>query len=75
MQIPVCLWFLTRNKTADAKRNFRARPGETLFIDARRMGTLIDRVHRELTPEDIALREIIEGKIDYELYDAEVHGE
>ena len=51
--IPVCLWFLTRNKKADPKRGFRDRSGETLFIDARRMGQLVDRVHRELTPEDI----------------------
>ena len=49
-QIPVCLWFLTRNKT-DGKR--RDRRGETLFIDARKLGTLIDRVHRELTDDDI----------------------
>ncbi len=54
-QIPVCLWFLTRNKKADLKRGFRDRGGETLFIDARRMGKLVDRVHRELTPEDIDL--------------------
>ena len=33
---------------------FRDRRGETLFIDARKMGTLIDRVHRELTDDDIA---------------------
>ena len=33
---------------------FRDRRGETLFIDARKMGTLIDRVHRELTDEEIA---------------------
>ena len=52
-QIPVCLWFLTRNKKADGRRGFRDRSGETLFIDARRLGTLVDRVHRELTPEDI----------------------
>ncbi len=52
-QIPVCLWFLTRNKKADPKRGYRDRSGETLFIDARRLGTLVDRVHRELTPEDI----------------------
>ncbi len=52
-QIPVCLWFLTRNKKADPKRGFRDRSGETLFIDARRMGQLVDRVHRELTPEEI----------------------
>ena len=50
-QIPVCLWFLTRSKT-DGKR--RHRKGETLFIDARKLGTLIDRVHRELTDTDIA---------------------
>ena len=50
-QIPVCLWFLTRNK---GNGRFRDRRGETLFIDARKMGTLIDRVHRELTDEDVA---------------------
>ena len=55
-QIPVCLWFLTRNKEAryiagDGK--YRNRKGETLFIDARKMGTLVDRVHRELNDEDI----------------------
>ncbi len=52
-QIPVCLWFLTRNKKADPKRGYRDRSGETLFIDARRMGQLVDRVHRELTAEEI----------------------
>ena len=49
-QIPVCLWFLAKNK-AEVKR--RKRKGETLFINARKMGTLIDRVHRELTDDDI----------------------
>ena len=44
-QIPVCLWFLARNKK---NGRFRDRRGETLFIDARKMGTLMDRVHREL---------------------------
>ncbi len=52
-QIPVCLWFLTRNKGADAKRGFRDRRKQTLFIDARKLGTLIDRVHRELTDADL----------------------
>jgi type I restriction enzyme M protein len=52
-QIPVCLWFLTRSKKADPQRGFRDREGETLFIDARKMGTLTDRVHRELTAGDI----------------------
>src|ERR1700732_1361537 len=49
-QIPVCLWFLARDKK---NGRFRDRRGETLFIDARKMGTIIDRVHRELTEEDI----------------------
>lgn len=48
--IPVCLWFLARNK-ADGKR--RSRKGEMLFIDARKMGSMVDRIHRELTNEDI----------------------
>ena len=51
-QIPVCLWFLAREQEATA--GFRDRRGETLFIDARKLGTLIDRVHRELTDDDIA---------------------
>ena len=49
-QIPVCLWFLAKNKH-DGKR--RDRRKNTLFIDARKMGTLIDRVHRELTDADL----------------------
>jgi type I restriction enzyme M protein len=53
-QIPVCLWFLTRSKAADPQRGFRDRHGETLFIDARKLGELTDRVHRELTDTDIA---------------------
>lgn len=53
-QIPVCLWFLTRSKAADPQKGFRARPGETLFIDARKLGELTDRVHRELTEDDLA---------------------
>jgi len=50
-QIPVCLWFLARNKK---NGRFRDRRGETLFVDARKLGTMIDRVHRELTDEDVA---------------------
>jgi type I restriction enzyme M protein len=49
-QIPVCLWFIARDKR---DRRFRDRRGETLFIDARKMGRMVDRVHRELTEEDI----------------------
>lgn len=49
-QIPVCLWFIARNKE---RHHFRKRTGETLFIDARKLGEMIDRVHRELTDADI----------------------
>ena len=49
-QIPVCLWFLTKNKNDDKRRDRRK---QTLFIDARKLGTLVDRVHRELSDEDI----------------------
>jgi len=52
-QIPVCLWFVTKNKGLDAKRGLRDRRKQTLFIDARKLGTLIDRVHRELTDADL----------------------
>ncbi len=48
--IPACLWFVTRDKSNHGKRK---RNGEILFIDARNMGTMIDRRHRELTDEDI----------------------
>lgn len=44
-QIPACLWFLTRQKTS--------RPGEVLFIDARKLGSMISRVQAELTDEII----------------------
>ncbi|MDO8771063.1 MAG: N-6 DNA methylase, partial [Burkholderiaceae bacterium] len=59
-QIPVCLWFLARNKrNSNAARGaaggrFRDRRGETLFLDARKMGSLVDRTHRELTDDDLA---------------------
>jgi type I restriction enzyme M protein len=49
-QIPVCLWFLTNDKT----QRGRGRRGETLFIDARQMGTMKTRVERVMTDEDIA---------------------
>jgi type I restriction enzyme M protein len=50
-QIPVCLWFLARNKK---NGRFRDRRGETLFIDARKLGSMVDRTHRELTDDDLA---------------------
>ncbi|MBK8058147.1 MAG: SAM-dependent DNA methyltransferase [Gemmatimonadetes bacterium] len=49
-QIPVCLWFMARSKK---NGRFRDRRGETLFIDARKMGALVDRTHRELSGEDL----------------------
>jgi type I restriction enzyme M protein len=52
-QIPVCLWFLTKSKKEDTGRGFRNHQGETLFIDARKMGAMIDRTHKEFSEEDI----------------------
>lgn len=48
--IPACLWFISRDKK---NHKFRDRRGEFLFIDARNMGVMIDRRHRELTDEEI----------------------
>jgi type I restriction enzyme M protein len=57
-QIPVSLWFLNRDKgnghTRPGTPTWRARRGEVLFIDARKLGAMVDRTHRELTDEDIA---------------------
>jgi type I restriction enzyme M protein len=48
--IQVCLWFLARDKN-DGR--FRDRRGETLFIDARKMGHMTDKTHRDLSDEDV----------------------
>jgi type I restriction enzyme M protein len=48
--IPVCLWFIARDKR---NTRFQDRRGKTLFIDARKLGYLIDRIHRELSEEEI----------------------
>jgi type I restriction enzyme M protein len=71
--IPACLWFVARDKQ---NSKFRDRRGEVLFIDARKLGIMIDRRHRQLTPEDIkkigdtyhAWRgELVDGqKLEYE---------
>lgn len=53
-QIPACLWFLTKNKEQDNTLGYRDRKGETLFIDARNMGSMINRIHREFTEDDVA---------------------
>jgi len=49
-QIPVCLWLIAKNK---APQGLRDRRGEMLFIDARQMGHMVDRTHRELGTEEI----------------------
>ena len=58
-QIPACLWFLARDRKGGARNGgggerFRDRRGEVLFIDARKLGRMADRTHRELTDEDVA---------------------
>lgn len=50
-QIPACLWFLAKDKSANG---YRDRRGEFLFIDARKQGVMVDRTRRELKAEDIA---------------------
>lgn len=50
-QIPACLWFLARDKK---NGKFRDRRGEVLFIDARKLGHMVDRTRREFSDEDIA---------------------
>ncbi|MEN8856396.1 MAG: N-6 DNA methylase, partial [Akkermansiaceae bacterium] len=52
-QIPVCLWFLTKNKKADSQRDYRNREGETLFIDTRKIGSMISRTQKGLYEDDI----------------------
>jgi type I restriction enzyme M protein len=55
-QIPACIWFLTKNKAKRSRPGaaaLRDRRGETLFIDARKLGFMKDRVLRDFTKEDI----------------------
>ena len=57
-QIPVSLWFLNRDKrnghTRPGTPIWRDRHGQVLFIDARNLGTMVDRTHLELSDDDIA---------------------
>lgn len=55
-QIPACIWFLTKDKKNGLRldRKKRDRSGETLFIDARNLGFMKDRVLRDFTKNDIA---------------------
>jgi type I restriction enzyme M protein len=50
-QIPACVWFLTKSKRARAKNRDRA--GQTLFIDARQLGFMKDRVLRDFAKADL----------------------
>jgi type I restriction enzyme M protein len=50
-QIPACLWFLARDRK---NGKFRDRRGQVLFIDARKVGRMVDRTHRELTDDGVA---------------------
>jgi type I restriction enzyme M protein len=50
-QIAACLWFIATDK---ADPRFRDRRGETLFIYAYNLGRMVDRIHRELTDDEIA---------------------
>ncbi|MEQ8399240.1 class I SAM-dependent DNA methyltransferase [Thalassobaculum sp.] len=53
-QIPACLWFLARDRSgADSGGRFRDRRGEVLFIDVRKLGSLVDRTRREFSDEDV----------------------
>lgn len=56
-QIPACLWFLARNKNPGNEKTsgWRDRRGLVLFIDARKMGALVDRTRRELSDADVLL--------------------
>lgn len=54
-QIPVCLWFLARDKSNGIARNakLRDRRGEILFIDARKLGQMVDRTRKEFSDSDV----------------------
>jgi len=49
-QIPACLWFLARDRS---NGKFRDRRGHVLFIDARKLGRMADRTHKDLTDDDV----------------------
>ncbi|MFE7235067.1 type I restriction-modification system subunit M [Streptomyces sp. NPDC057596] len=53
-QIPACLWFLAKDKSPQGARRLDDRRGETLFIDARGMGEMVDRTERILTEDELA---------------------
>lgn len=52
-QIPVCLWFLAKDKSPQGAKRLANRVDQVLFIDARSMGVMVNRTDRELTDEEI----------------------
>ena len=55
-QIPACLWFLAKDKSNGIARSrkLRDRRGEVLFIDARKLGFMVDRTRKEFSDADVA---------------------
>ena len=55
-QIPACLWFLAKDKSNGIARDrkLRDRRGEVLFIDARKLGFMVDRTRKEFSDADVA---------------------
>ncbi len=55
-QIPACLWILSKDRSNGLVKNtkLRDRRGEVLFIDAKKLGILVDKTRRELTEEEIS---------------------
>jgi len=55
-QIPVCVWILAKDKSGGkhGERKLRDRRGEVLFLDARKLGYMVNRTQKNLAPEDIA---------------------
>ncbi|MBL7010791.1 MAG: N-6 DNA methylase, partial [Candidatus Marinimicrobia bacterium] len=56
--VPACLWFIARDRSSiptKGGKTLRDRRNEILFIDARKMGTMVTRKHREITDDEIQL--------------------
>jgi type I restriction enzyme M protein len=53
-QIPACLWFFVKDKGPQGAKHLADRRGGILFVDARSMGTMLDRTERVLTDDDVA---------------------
>ena len=55
-QIPACLWFLAKDKSNGVARDkkLRDRRGEVLFIDARKLGFMVDRTRKEFSAADVS---------------------